>query len=267
MQNDYEFDSEKRDEDEDEMQSESVNQYGSVVIGPAVSQIHCLTIIGQIEGHQILHDSTKTTRYEHIMPIIAAVEESSDLKALLVLVNTAGGDVEAGLGIAELIAGMSKPTASIVLGGGHSIGVPLAVAAKKSFIAPSAAMTIHPVRLNGVVIAVPQSFNYFQRTQERVVKFIINNSRISREALMDYMLRTSELANDVGSVIDAENAVQCGLIDSIGSLSDALKYLHEEIDKAEQTALSAQSVLPESAEAQTQGAGVKKRTKRQAEKA
>lgn len=223
--------SDKHNDNDDDIQSESINQYSSVVIGPEVSSIHCLTIVGQIEGHQILHDSTKTTKYEHVMPIIAAVEESKDMKALLVLVNTAGGDVEAGLGIAELIAGMKKPTASIVLGGGHSIGVPLAVAAKKSYIAPSAAMTIHPVRLNGVVIAVPQSFNYFQRTQERVIKFIINNSHITRETLMDYMLRTSELANDVGSVIDSEDAVKCGLIDCIGSLSDALAYLHSEIDK------------------------------------
>ena len=172
---------------EDNQQTESVNSFGSAVIGPEQGLIHCLTIVGQIEGHQILHESTKTTKYEHVMPIIAAVEESRDIKALLILVNTAGGDVEAGLAIAELIAGMKKPTASIVLGGGHSIGVPLAVAAKKSYIAPSAAMTIHPVRLNGVVIAVPQSFNYFQRTQERVVKFIINNSHITREKLMDYM--------------------------------------------------------------------------------
>lgn len=234
MPKDFFFDSDKRDDgDEDNMPPEKINQYGSVVIGPETNSIHCLTIVGQIEGHQILHDSTKTTRYEHVMPIIAAVEESKDIKALLILVNTAGGDVEAGLGIAELIAGMKKPTASIILGGGHSIGVPLAVAAKKSFIAPSAAMTIHPVRLNGVVIAVPQSFNYFERTQERVIKFIINNSHITREKLLDYMMRTSELANDVGSVLDAEDAVNCGLIDSIGSLSDALAYLHEEIDKNE----------------------------------
>ncbi|MGI5985989.1 MAG: peptidase S14 [Clostridiales bacterium] len=234
MREDYKYESEKRDDsDDNNIQSESINQYSSVVIGPEASSIHCLTIVGQIEGHQILHESTKTTKYEHIMPIIAAVEESKDIKGLLVLVNTAGGDVEAGLGIAELIAGMKKPTASIILGGGHSIGVPLAVAAKRSYIAPSAAMTIHPVRLNGVVIAVPQSFNYFERTQERVVKFIINNSRISRETLLDYMMRTSELANDVGSVIDAEDAVKCGLIDCIGSLSDALSYLHSEIEKSE----------------------------------
>lgn len=218
-------------DDEGSKTKESVNNFGSVVIGQEASAIHCLTIVGQIEGHQILNESSKTTKYEHVMPIIAAVEESHDIQALLVLVNTAGGDVEAGLAIAELIAGMKKPTASIVLGGGHSIGVPLAVAAKRSYIAPSAAMTIHPVRLNGVVIAVPQSFNYFQKTQERVIKFIINNSHISRERLMDYMLRTSELANDVGSVINAEDALECGLIDCIGSLSDALSYLHSEIDK------------------------------------
>lgn len=231
MQDEIQCESGKKSDESDDISKDDINEYGSVVIGHDASTIHCLTIVGQIEGHQILNDSIKTTKYEHVMPIIAAVEESKDIKALLVLVNTAGGDVEAGLGIAELIAGMKKPTASIVLGGGHSIGVPLAVAAKRSYIAPSAAMTIHPVRLNGIVIAVPQSFNYFQRTQERVVKFIINNSHITREVLMDYMLRTSELANDVGSVIDAEDAVKCGLIDSIGSLSDALAYLHEEIDK------------------------------------
>lgn len=226
-----EFLKNEADRDADDQQTtENINNFGSIAIGPEPSPIHCLTIVGQIEGHQLLHESTKTTKYEHVMPIIAAVEESRDIKALLILVNTAGGDVEAGLAIAELIAGMGKPTASIVLGGGHSIGVPLAVAAKRSYIAPSAAMTIHPVRLNGVVIAVPQSFNYFQRTQERVIKFIISNSHISREKLMDYMLRTSELANDVGSVIDSEDAVKCGLIDSIGSLSDALSYLHSEIE-------------------------------------
>ncbi len=219
--------------DEESAMTENVKQFGSAMLTGPASSIHCLTIVGQIEGHQLLHESAKTTKYEHVMPIIAAIEESPDIHALLILVNTAGGDVEAGLGIAELIAGMKKPTASIVLGGGHSIGVPLAVAAKKSYIAPSAAMTIHPVRLNGLVIAVPQSFHYFQRTQERVVKFIINNSHVSREVLMDYMLRTSELANDVGSVLEAEDAVDCGLIDSIGSLSDALSYLHEEIAKNE----------------------------------
>ena len=215
----------ENDEDE-ESSNEDIDKYGSCVLGTGESVIHCLTIIGQIEGHQILHDGSKTTKYEHLMPIIAAVEESPEIKGLLILLNTAGGDVEAGLAIAELIAGMKKPTASVVLGGGHSIGVPLAVAAKKSFIAPSAAMTLHPVRMNGVVIAVPQSFNYFERTQERVVKFIVRNSRIERAKLMEYMLRTSELANDVGSVIDADEAVSSGLIDSVGTLADALSYLH-----------------------------------------
>ena len=218
----------KDDENEDGEPGGDVDKYGSCVLGSGESAIHCLTIIGQIEGHQILRDGTKTTKYEHLMPIIAAVEESSDIRGLLVLLNTAGGDVEAGLAIAELIAGMTKPTASVVLGGGHSIGVPLAVAAKRSFIAPSAAMTLHPVRMNGVVIAAPQSFSYFEKTQERVVQFIVRNSHITRDKLMDYMLRTSELVNDIGSVVDAQEAVASGLIDQIGTLADALKYLHEQ---------------------------------------
>lgn len=209
---------------------DSIVEYGASAPCPPPGIIHCLTIVGQVEGHQINDDGSKSTKYEHIMPLIAAIEESPEIKALLVLLNTAGGDVEAGLGIAELIAGMTKPTASIVLGGGHSIGVPLAVAAKRSYIAPSAAMTIHPVRLNGTVIGVPQSFNYLSRTQERIVGFILSHSNIKREVLFEYMMRTSELANDVGSIIDAQEAVQCGLIDEIGTLGDALGYLHREID-------------------------------------
>lgn len=177
----------------------------------------------------ILPENTKSTKYEHLLPLLAAVEESPEIRGLLVLLNTAGGDVEAGLAIAELISGMRKPTASLVLGGGHSIGVPLAVAAKRSFIAPSAAMTIHPVRLTGVVIGVPQTYNYFARIQERIVGFVTKNSRISREAFLEYMMCTGELANDVGSVIYGEEAVQAGLIDQVGSLSDALSYLHEQI--------------------------------------
>lgn len=221
-----EYPDEKRERDE-ERRDDSIIDFGSSGLG----EIHCLTIIGQIEGHQTFHDGAKSTKYEHIMPLIAAIEESREVKALLVLVNTVGGDVEAGLGISELIAGMKKPTASIVLGGGHSIGVPLAVAAKRSYIAPSAAMTIHPVRMNGLVIAVPQSFYYFQRMQERVVSFVLSHSGISREKYLEFMLRTSELANDVGSIINAQEAVDCGLIDSIGTLSDALSYLHGEIEK------------------------------------
>lgn len=221
------YDEDEKRDSEDGF-NDSIMELGSSSLG----EIHCLTIIGQIEGHQTYHDGAKSTKYEHVMPLIAAIEESSEIKALLVLLNTVGGDVEAGLGIAELIAGMKKPTASIILGGGHSIGVPLAVAAKRSYIAPSAAMTIHPVRMNGLVIAVPQSFYYFQRMQERVVSFVLDHSNISREKYMEYMLCTSELANDVGSIITAGEAVDCGLIDSLGTLSDALEYLHGEIDRA-----------------------------------
>ena len=192
----------------------------------AKAAIQCLTIVGQIEGHQILPEDTKTTKYEHVMPLLAAVEEAPEIKGLLILLNTVGGDVEAGLGIAELIAGMKKPTASLVLGGGHSIGVPLAVAADMSFIAPSAAMTIHPVRLNGVVIGVPQTYNYFARIQERIVSFVTGHSHISREKYTELMMTTDEIANDVGSVIHGDEAVSFGLIDRIGTLSDALNYLH-----------------------------------------
>ncbi|MBP3539094.1 MAG: ATP-dependent Clp protease proteolytic subunit [Oscillospiraceae bacterium] len=193
--------------------------------------IQCLTIVGQIEGHQLLPDDTKATKYEHVLPLIAAVEESPEIKGLLILLNTMGGDVEAGLAIAELIAGMKKPTASLVLGGGHSIGVPLAVAAKRSMIASSAAMTIHPVRLNGVVIGVPQTYNYFARIQERIVGFVTEHSHVSREEYLKLMTNTDELANDIGSVIYGRKAVELGLIDSLGTLSDALSYLHGEIDK------------------------------------
>lgn len=193
--------------------------------------IHCLTIVGQIEGHQVLPEDTKTTKYEHVLPLIAAIEESPEINGLLVLLNTMGGDVEAGLAIAELIAGMKKPAVSLVLGGGHSIGVPLAVAAKRSMIAPSAAMTIHPVRINGVVIGVPQTYNYFSRIQERIVSFVTGHSNISREAYVKYMSNTDELANDVGSVIYGREAVESGLIDQLGTLSDALDYLHREIDE------------------------------------
>ena len=193
--------------------------------------IHCLTIVGQIEGHQLLPEDVKTTKYEHVLPLIAAIEESAEIEGLLILLNTMGGDVEAGLAIAELIAGMKKPNVSLVLGGGHSIGVPLAVAAKRSMIAPSAAMTIHPVRLNGVVIGVPQTYNYFNRIQERIVSFVTDHSRVQRQEYLRLMTNTDELANDVGSVIYGQEAVEKGLIDCIGTLSDALAYLHKEIDK------------------------------------
>ena len=198
--------------------------------------IHCLSIIGQIEGHQLLQDDMKSTKYEHVLPTIAAIEEAPEIDGLLILLNTAGGDVEAGLAIAELIAGMKKPSCSLVLGGGHSIGVPLAAAARRSFIAPSAAMTIHPVRLNGVVIGVPQTYNYFARIQERIVRFVTAHSHCTREEYLRLMTNTDELANDVGSVIYGEEAVEKGLIDSLGTLSDALDYLHGEIGRSRRDA-------------------------------
>ena len=210
---------------------EQITDMGSATTHSEKGNIHCLTIVGQVEGHQILPENSKATKYEHVLPILAAVEEAEDVDALLVLLNTVGGDIEAGLAIAELISGMSKPTASVVLGGGHSIGVPLAVAAKRSFIVPSAAMTIHPVRITGVVIGVPQTFNYFSKIHERIIQFVTKNSNISAEKFTEYMMRTEELANDVGSVVYGDEAVQCGLIDTLGGLSDALGYLHGEIAK------------------------------------
>ena len=206
---------------------EEIKEFGS----SRAQNIHCLTIVGQVEGHQLLPEDVKTTKYEHVLPLIAAIEESAEIEGLLILLNTMGGDVEAGLAIAELIAGMKKPNVSLVLGGGHSIGVPLAVAAKRSMIAPSAAMTIHPVRLNGVVIGVPQTYNYFNRIQERIVSFVTDHSRVQRQEYLRLMTNTDELANDVGSVIYGAEAVEKGLIDGIGTLSDALDYLHSEIEK------------------------------------
>ncbi len=209
---------------------DEISNMGSTTTKSKNGTIHCLTIVGQVEGHQILTD-TKTTKYEHVLPVLAAVEESDEIEGLLVLLNTVGGDIEAGLAIAEVISSMKKPTASVVLGGGHSIGVPLAVSAKRSFIVPSAAMTIHPVRLTGVVIGVPQTFNYFSKAHDRIISFVTRNSKIKREKFTEYMMRTEELANDVGSVIDGEEAVKSGLIDCLGGMSDALSYLHEEIKK------------------------------------
>ena len=191
--------------------------------------IHCLTIIGQIEGHYILPSQNKTTKYEHIIPLLVSVEEDPNVKGLLILLNTVGGDVEAGLAIAEVIAGMKKPTVSIVLGGGHSIGIPLAVSAKKSFIAKSATMTAHPVRTNGLTVGVPQSFEYFQRMQERINTFVSDNSNISKEKYSSLVLNTGELVTDIGTILDSEKAVKCGLIDSVGTLSEAISSLYDMI--------------------------------------
>ena len=188
-------------------------------------RIRVLTVIGQIEGHYALGEGQKSTKYEHIIPILADAEDDPKITGILLLINTMGGDVEAGLAISELIAGLSKPTASVVLGGGHSIGVPLAVAADRSFIVPSATMTLHPVRMNGTVIGVPQTYAYLRRMQERIIGFITAHSRIEADSLRRLMLNTDELANDVGTIIDGGEAVACGLIDQIGGLSDALGYL------------------------------------------
>lgn len=220
---------ERTEQRQEDPGTQQILEFGSSLIHSKRGAVHVLTIVGQIEGHQVLPPSSKSTKYEHVMPLLALVEESDEVDGLLVLLNTVGGDIEAGLGIAELIASMSKPTVSLVLGGGHSIGVPLAVSAKRSFIAPSAAMTIHPVRLNGLVIGVPQTFYYFERIQERITQFVTANSRMKREDFTRLMLQTGELAADVGSVIYGEEAVQLGLIDEIGGLSAALDCLHRMI--------------------------------------
>ena len=202
---------------------------GSAVNHNSRGNIYTLTVIGQVEGHQVLPESAKTTKYEHVMPLLASLEQNDEVDGILLLLNTVGGDIEAGLGIAELISGMRKPTVSLVLGGGHSIGVPLAVAPKVSMIVPSASMTIHPVRMNGTVIAAPQTFNYFERIQERIVSFVAKNSGISKKKFLNLMLKTGEMAADVGSVIYGEEAVELGLIDHIGGLSDALDCLYQQI--------------------------------------
>ena len=196
-------------------------------------QIHCMTIIGQIEGHYILPKDVKATKYEHIIPALVAIEQSKKIKGLLIILNTVGGDIEAGLAIAELIAGLKKPTVSIVLGGGHSIGVPLAVSGKISFIVPSATMTIHPVRISGTILGVPQAFSYFRKVQNRIVKFVVRNSKIKKDVFLKYMMETDELATDVGSVIDGADAVKIGLIDRVGSIHEAIDVLYELIEKKE----------------------------------
>ena len=207
-----------------------VVENGSVTTNDGRHVIHCLTIIGQIEGHYALSGENKTTKYEHVLPQLVAIEESRDIQGLLILLNTVGGDIEAGLALAELISGMTKPTVSLVLGGGHSIGVPLAVSAKRSFIAPSATMTIHPVRINGLVLGVPQAFLHFQRMQERIIRFVTDHSHITHDTFSQLCMNTDEMATDMGSVLDGKAAVEVGLIDQLGSLSEALKALHEMID-------------------------------------
>ncbi len=206
--------------------ADNIKELGKTAILNPKGNIHCLTIIGQIEGHVILPPQNKTTKYEHIIPQLVAIEENEEIEGLLLILNTVGGDVEAGLAIAEMIASMSKPSVSLVLGGGHSIGVPMAVSTLYSFIAPSATMTIHPIRLNGMIIGVPQAYEYFDKMQERVVQFVSKNSGISKDKFKGLMLKTGELANDVGTVLFGEEAVKNGLINELGGLSDALKKLY-----------------------------------------
>lgn len=195
--------------------------------------IHCLTIIGQIEGHYVLNEQNKTTKYEHIIPALVAIEQDRSVEGLIIILNTVGGDVEAGLAIAELISGMKTPTVSLVVGGGHSIGVPLAVSAKMSFIVPSASMTIHPVRMNGTVLGVPQTLSYFDKMQDRIVSFVTANSNVKEDEFRTLMMNTNELVLDVGSVVDGEKAVNIGLIDRLGSLGDAMDCLYEMIENTE----------------------------------
>ena len=214
-----------------EQERELITELGSDITKNSKGNVYTLTIIGQVEGHQVLPETVKTTKYEHVLPLLAKLEESDEVDGILFLLNTVGGDVEAGLAIAELIAGMTKPTVSIVLGGSHSIGVPLAVAAQRSFAVPSAAMTIHPIRMSGTVIAAPQTYNYFERLQERIVTFVAGHSRISAGQFQSLMLKKEDMAADVGSVIYGEEAVSLGIIDQVGGLSDGLQYLYRRIDE------------------------------------
>lgn len=215
-------------------QAELIEKTGEVVSHNAKHLIHCLTIIGQVEGHYVLPSQNKTTKYEHIMPALVAIEQDRSIEGLVIILNTVGGDVEAGLAIAELIAGMKTPTVSLVVGGGHSIGVPLAVSAKHSFIVPSATMTIHPVRMNGLVLGVPQTLSYFDKMQDRIVNFVTANSHISEQNFRNLMLQTGELTMDMGTVVDGERAVELGLIDSLGGLSDAIDCLYKLIEESDE---------------------------------
>ncbi|MBO5463600.1 MAG: ATP-dependent Clp protease proteolytic subunit [Clostridia bacterium] len=225
------MDSDSEQTEETETLFEDEANDGSVTVNKNGSYIHCLTIIGQIEGHYSSPPNNKATKYEHIIPRLVAVEENPDISGLLIILNTIGGDIEAGLAIAELISGMKKPTASLVLGGSHSIGIPLAVSAKKSFIVPTASMTVHPVRMNGLILGVPQTLVYLKKMEERVIEFITRNSEISAKRFKELMLNNEELVSDFGTILNGNQAVEEGLIDSIGSLSDALECLERMAEK------------------------------------
>ena len=224
--------SEQTNPDMKKEEREQVIELGSDITKSSKGNIYTLTIIGQVEGHQVLPETAKTTKYEHVLPLLAGIEESDEIDGLLLLLNTVGGDIEAGLAIAEMIAGMKKPTVSLVLGGGHSIGIPLAVCTKKSFITPTASMTVHPVRMTGLVVGAPQTFRYFQRIQEQIADFVTENSGITKEKFEGYMMATGEMATDVGTILYGKEAVASGLIDKLGGLNDALSALHRMIEKS-----------------------------------
>ena len=224
-----------KDAENKKQERENVVELGSDITRSEKGNIYTLTIIGQVEGHMMAPETVKTTKYEHVLPLLAGIEESDDIDGLLLLLNTVGGDIEAGLAIAEMIAGMKKPTVSLVLGGGHSIGIPLAVCTKKSFITHTASMTVHPVRMTGLVVGAPQTFRYFQRIQEQIADFVTANSKISREDFEHYMMATGEMATDVGTILYGKEAVASGLIDRLGGLSDALAALHKMIEKQGKT--------------------------------
>lgn len=226
-------DTPKEEEQEKPTTMQTITELGQMTLPEFKSDIHVISIIGQIEGHMVMPPQNKTTKYEHILPQLIGAEQSDDIKGVLFLLNTVGGDVEAGLAIAEMISTMSKPTVSLVLGGGHSIGAPIAVASEYSYIAPTATMTLHPIRLTGLVIGVQQSFNYFQKMQDRVINFIVNNSNISETKLRELMMKTGELAQDIGTIVIGKDAVDCGLIDYVGGVGDAVKKLKELIEQRE----------------------------------
>ena len=248
---------------------QQIIEMGSTVVKNKRGTIHCLTIIGQVEGHTTLPPNVKTTKYEHVLPLLTSVEEKDDVDGLLLLLNTVGGDIEAGLGIAELVAGMTKPTATLVLGGGHSIGVPLTVSARRSFIVPSATMTVHPVRYNGTIISAPQTYRYLDRIEERIVGFVARNSKITRERYLELMKNVGELATDIGCILNGEEAVAEGLVSSLGGIADAFEALHEMIEHDGQGKASARQAkgAPKRASAAPQETAPPARGKQRQQKA
>ncbi len=242
---------------EQQAEQAQIIETGAVTAAKGKYVIHCLTVVGQVEGHYILPPQNKTTKYEHVIPQLVAIQENPDIRGLIIILNTVGGDVEAGLAIAELVSGLKKPTVSLVLGGGHSIGVPLAVSAQVSFIVPSATMTIHPVRMNGLVLGIPQTLSYFDKMQERIVRFVEANSNIKSEKFRELMMNTGELVMDVGTVLDGEQAVECGLIDRLGGLSDAISCLYSLIE-----AEDAEAAAPAKGKASQKKAASKPRANR-----